>query len=444
MTPWRKWVLMAGVSLLAAGCQTTGNKEAYEAALKKAAQPKAAPETQAEPEAAVEPETEVPTAAEIADGRQYTSDQQRFKSYEYDDLDPGERPAKDTDEAGLWMAMDRAERKLSTGGAIITDPALNAYVRDITCDLAGDYCADIRVYIVRVPTFNASMAPNGMMNVYSGLLLRAQNEAQLATVIGHEIGHYLRRHSAQRIENIVNATGGLAAFQLLTAALGVPIVGSVATIAASGSLAAFSRDNEREADGYGLLLMGRAGYEPREAAKIWENLKREYANKDKKRSIFYASHPPQEERASILAELAEVVPVEGEPKLNTERYRAAIAPYRFSFLQDELGKRDPDTFEPLLDMLIEDGFQLGMLHYFKGEMFRVRGDKGDPQKALEAYALAEAGDDPPPELFRSKGLVLNRIGEKEQAQAAFKDYIRLAPDAKDRQMIEFLITGVGS
>ena len=438
MKPWRKWALLAGVSLLAAGCQTTGNKEAYEAALKKAAEPKASPET------AVEPEPEAPTAGEIADGRTYSSDQQRFKSYRYDDLDPGERPAKDTDEAGIWMAMDRAEKKLSTGGAIITDPALNEYVQDITCKLAAEYCNDIRVYIVRVPTFNASMAPNGMMNVYSGLLLRAQNEAQLATVLGHEIGHYLRRHSAQRIESLVNTMGGLAAFQLLTIALGVPVVGSVATLGATGSLAAFSRDNEREADGYGLLLMGRAGYEPREAAKIWENLKREYANKDKKRSVFYASHPPQEERAAILAQLAEVVPVDGEPKLNTERYRAAIEPHRFSFLQDELGKRDPETFEPLLEILIEDGFQPGMLQYFKGEMFRVRGDKDDAQKALEAYALAEGAGDPPPELFRSKGLVLNRIGEKDKAREAFKEYVRLAPDAEDRQMIEFLITGVGS
>ncbi len=444
MRPWRKWVLMAGVSLLAAGCQTTGNKEAYEAALKKAAEPKASPDAAVAAEPQPEPEAEVPAAGEIADGRTYTSDQQRFKTYRYDDLDPGERPAMDTDEAGIWMAMDRAEKKLSTGGAVITDPALNAYVRDITCKLAGDYCSDIRVYLVRVPVFNASMAPNGMMNIYSGLLLRAQNEAQLATVIGHEIGHYLRRHSAQRIESLVNTTGGLAAFQLLTIALGVPAIGSVASIAASGSLAAFSRDNEREADGYGLLLMGRAGYDPREAAKIWENLKREFADKDKKKSIFYASHPPQEERAAVLAQLADVVPVEGEPTLNAERYRAAIAPYRFSFLQDELGKRDPESFEPLLEILIEDGFQIGMLQYFKGEMFRVRGEKDDAQKALEAYALAEQAGDPPPELFRSKGLVLNRIGEKDKAREAFQSYIRLAPDAEDRQMIEFLITGVGS
>ena len=136
--------------------------------------------------------------------------------------------------------------------------------------------------------------------------------------------------------------------------------------------------------------------------------------------------------------------MEGDPTLNTERYRAAIQPHRFSFLQDELGKRDPETFEPLLDMLIEDGFQVGLLHYFRGEMYRVRGKKGDPQKALEAYELAKAAGDPPPVLFRSKGLVLNRIEEKAKAQKAYQEYIRLAPDAKDREMIEFMMTGVGS
>ena len=55
--------------------------------------------------------------------------------------------------------------------------------------------------LVRTPYFNASMAPNGMMQVWSGLLLRVDNEAQLAAVLGHEIGHYLARHSVERLRD---------------------------------------------------------------------------------------------------------------------------------------------------------------------------------------------------------------------------------------------------
>ena len=50
-----------------------------------------------------------------------------------------------------------------------------------------------------MPQFNAMMAPNGMMLVWSGLLLRVENEAQLAAILGHELGHYLERHSVEQL-----------------------------------------------------------------------------------------------------------------------------------------------------------------------------------------------------------------------------------------------------
>ena len=81
------------------------------------------------------------------------------------------------------------------------DLKLHAYVEDIACRLGASHCPDIRVHIVRTPWFNASMAPNGMMQVWSGLLLRADNEAQLAAVLGHEIGHYISRHSVERLRD---------------------------------------------------------------------------------------------------------------------------------------------------------------------------------------------------------------------------------------------------
>ena len=72
----------------------------------------------------------------------------------------------------------------------VRDPVLNAYVRKVLCRTIGDaHCAPIRLYIIRTSQFNASMAPNGMMQVWTGLLLRMDNEAQLATVLGHEMGH---------------------------------------------------------------------------------------------------------------------------------------------------------------------------------------------------------------------------------------------------------------
>jgi predicted Zn-dependent protease len=109
------------------------------------------------------------------------------------------RPDTASDEGGLWAMMDREETKLRRSPFSLRGPELHARVQDVACRLAADPCPDIRVHLVRTPFFNASMAPNGMMQVWSGLLLRVDNEAQLAAVLGHEIGHYLERHSLERL-----------------------------------------------------------------------------------------------------------------------------------------------------------------------------------------------------------------------------------------------------
>ena len=99
------------------------------------------------------------------------------------EMAPGERPPENTDEAGLWTALDEAEFSLQRSPLRIHDPALNAYVKKMVCDLAGEYCKDIRVYIIRRPYFNASMAPNGVMQIWTGALLRSENEAQIAAAL---------------------------------------------------------------------------------------------------------------------------------------------------------------------------------------------------------------------------------------------------------------------
>lgn len=78
-------------------------------------------------------------------------------------IKPGERPPVESDEAGLWMHMDRVERELRNSGRVVADPILNSFVRQIICRLTSDYCSDIRVYVVETPHFNASTAPNGVM-----------------------------------------------------------------------------------------------------------------------------------------------------------------------------------------------------------------------------------------------------------------------------------------
>jgi predicted Zn-dependent protease len=354
------------------------------------------------------------------------------------DIRAGQRPALDSDEAGLWMQMDRVEQSLRGSGHLVKDAVVLAYLGGIICKLASEHCADIRLYVVQTPHFNASIAPNGAMQVWTGLLLRANNEAQLAYVLGHELGHYLRRHSVQRWRDARTKTNVAAVFSVLTAAAGQGYLGSLGQLVALGSILQFSRDNEREADEIGLALMVQAGYDPREAPKIWEALDEERrAGKDSDPLIFFATHPPADERIDTLKELAQkAYTADRDWTDGPQAYMAMLRPLRAALLRDELRLRDFARSQVLLKRLLAAEPGSGQLQFFQGELYRLRNDKGDPARALASYERALAVGGAPPEANRAAGLLLMRQGEKNRARAAFERYLIEAPEAEDKAMIQ--------
>jgi len=434
----KRLVLIAGAALAMAltGCQS--NRATYKEAFDQASQ-------RDEPEKAVDEKPPKPITAVLSDRAEQGTDSTSLEDYKLEDLNPGQRPDLASDEGGLWLTMDRAEERLKTSGRLVKAPALNAYVRDLTCRLAGPYCKDIRVYILHVPYFNASMAPNGAMQLWTGALLRVQNEAQLATILSHEIGHYLRRHSLQRYRAIIDQSGALLVFQLATAVAGAPIAGDIATLAILANLQSFSRDQEREADGYGLHLMYEQNYDPNEAHKIWDRLIAEVeATKDedkKKRNPFYASHPTSEERRDALKKFAAKIADDQHSVVGRARYAAAIAPYLPTFLEDDVKLHEFDRSMALLDMLAGDGTDKGLVDFFKGEVHRLRNQDDDLDAALADYENALSDGKPPPDVYHSMGIVLRKLDRHDEAKRAFTTYLRLRPDAEDAEFIQYYIDG---
>jgi len=142
----------------------------------------------------------------------------------------------------------------------------------------GDDARDFRwaVSLVRNPQANAFCLPGGKIVVFTGILPHAENDAGLATVMGHEMAHAIARHGSQRLLRSSLAQTFLtgASFsmgdmdyrdrQAVMAALGAG--------AQYGVLLPFSREHESEADEMGLLYMARAGYDPRESISFWERM----------------------------------------------------------------------------------------------------------------------------------------------------------------------------
>ena len=354
------------------------------------------------------------------------------------DIKPGEQPSLETDEAGFWMQMDRIEQSLQTSGRIVRDPEFNAYLRRIFCDLSPEFCNDIRLYIVRTPGFNASMMANGTMQIWTGMLLRVQNEAQLAAVLGHELTHYLRRHTLQRWRDIRAKTDALVFFQFATAVVGLGVVGLVATLGTLGSIQAFSREQERESDRLGFEMMAGAGYEPEEAPRIWETLITEKeASSRPKGSLFFASHPASKERRETLAEMAAAYQTPSA-ELGRNRYVEMTAGFRGGWLRDELRQRDFGAMQVVLDNLMEAGANLGELYYYQGELHRLRAEteNDDADKAMKAYEKAIDLGGAPPEVHRALGLIHWSAKRQGAAKLAFEIYLSTATEATDRAMIE--------
>ncbi|HYD72320.1 MAG TPA: M48 family metallopeptidase, partial [Candidatus Binatia bacterium] len=345
-----------------------------------------------------------------------------------------------TDEGGLWGMSDRAESVARSSGQLESDPALNAYVQDVACQVANEFCGDIRLYIMNRPYFNASMAPNGYMEVWSGLLLRAEDEAQLAFVLGHEVGHYQERHSVEMQRTLRNRATAAAVFSIITAGVGVGIVGDIVYLGTIASVFGFSRENELESDSLGYAHATRAGYDPNAGHLLWNNLIAETRASDnpdvrrqETRASIFRTHPLSTDRVEALTERAQAASA-GET--HRERYRAAIRPHLDEWLRDDLRRRDYGQTALVLDRLAKHGEDLGVVEYYRGEINRIRRADGDRERAIQHYTNAIAQPDAPAAAWRELGEYAERDGRPSDARAFFTTYLERAPQAGDRAFIE--------
>lgn len=357
------------------------------------------------------------------------------------------------DEIGMWRMDDERERGLANSPLVIRDEALNAYVRKVLCTAVGaDRCASVRIYIIRFPLFNASMTPNGTMQVFSGLLLRARSEAELAAVLAHEFGHFERRHSLNQFKAARRGTDLLSWAAVLTSMSGTRAAYQNfqnIQLSVIGELARFGRDQEREADLLGLGYLNAGTLRPHAASRIWRNLIREaeasagargLKKPDFDRIAFFASHPPQGERADYLYALA--APDAETRQDGADRYLAAMAAWKPSFLDDQVALNDFGATEFIINALAEDGWTASLWRA-RGDLFRARGAPRDTMNAADYYAKAVALDPAMADAHRGLGLSLLKTGRGSEGRAVLSRYLELRPDASDAAMIKMTIASTG-
>lgn len=356
------------------------------------------------------------------------------------------------DEIGLWREDDEAERALAASPIVIRDEALTTYVKDVLCRTVGlDRCNAVRVYVLREPIFNASMSPNGTMRVFSGLLLRMRSEAELAAVLGHEFGHFEKRHGLVEFKAARRGSDLLAWSALLasmSASYEVQRAYRDLELSIYGSFYRFNRDQEREADLLGIGYLNSSELPPQAASQVWQNLMGEIEASATARGLrkpnfkavaFTASHPPEGERAEYLAALAD--PEAQERDDGAARYRAALAPWLPMFLQDQIKLNDFGGSDYLIERLAKDGWTAD-LWFARAELYRARGNPRDLVHAIQFYRNAIELDPGLAEPHRGLGLALIKTGEREAGRAALRKYLEIKPDADDADMIRLMVPPV--
>ena len=358
------------------------------------------------------------------------------------------------DEIGLWHQMDEEERVLQQSDLVLSDEALNAYVRKVLCETVGeDRCGSVRIYIIRLPIVNASMTANGIMRVNSGFLLRIRNESELGTILGHEFGHFEARHILNKFRALRSGTDVLAWASVLASL--APSYNSFRTFqdtqaAVYGNLFRYSRDLEREADRLGIGYLNSSTLRPQGASGIWQAQMEEVTASANAKGLkkprfdvvaFGASHPPDAERAAYLTLLAR--PDAAARDDGADRYRAALAPWLGTFLDDQIKLNDFGASEYLIGALAQGGWTAQLWHA-RGELYRMRANPRDLVNAAQFYSEAIALDPALAEAHRGLGLSLLKTAQPEPGHAALRRYLDLKPDAPDARLIGMMITKQGA
>jgi len=350
--------------------------------------------------------------------------------------------AQDDEERRLWLRASEEEKIIDESRLIYKNADMERYLESVVRSLVpADRLATvpIRASIIRNRACNAFIFPNGRIYIHTGMLASIENEAQLATILGHESVHALNRHMLSQVHNAREKTAISAVVGAMTGNVLLPL----GQLGALASISGYSRDLEAEADREGFQLLVRAGYDPHEAPKIFAILKKEAAAEERKESFFFASHPKLQERIDNYDALlkGDLTDNSGGAK-NTDRYMKTFGPLLLDSAEMDLKAGRFERARDCLNRYLAINGDNARAYFLLGETCRQDVKKADIAKAREHYqksSLLDPDYGPP---HRSLGLLAYKENDREQARKSLQRYLALSADAQDRRYIEEMLQSI--
>ncbi len=343
------------------------------------------------------------------------------------------------DERMLLRIASEQQAVIDKSGAVYADAALEAYLAQVAARLMpAQAAAQItpRIRVLRDFRLNAFTLPNGAIYVHCGILARLESEAELATLLGHEITHATHRHAVREVRNASNQTSVLAA-------VSAPLAGIPYALSAPGVMASmrgYSREMETEADVNGLALLAAAGYDLSEATHVFKHLQDWVRDEKVKEPFFYATHPRLSERVENIEHLlATTYAGRRGGERNAEPFAKATAQLvlddaRLQLAAGRFGAAERDARKHLAASP-ESAAGESLL----GEIER----QGGGGEAAAHYRKAIQLDPASVEAHRGLGLVLFKSGDRAAARAELWRYLELRPDAPDRAYVQQYLAQIG-
>ncbi|MDD5482099.1 MAG: M48 family metalloprotease [Kiritimatiellae bacterium] len=233
------------------------------------------------------------------------------------------------------LDQENSPHQISADYGAAQDAGLNRYVASVGNQLAALSHRPGMPYTFRAVNavyVNAYAFPGGTIAVSRGILAAMESEAELAALLGHEIGHVCSRHAAQQY-----TTGMLGSAAVMAAALVVQqqnedyagLTAGLGAIASGALLARYSRANEREADALALEYMTKGGYNPEGCILLMDMLRKMSAEKPGALEMLFATHPMSEERyQTAVREVSEKYQAQKSYSLNRERFQEKTSALR--------------------------------------------------------------------------------------------------------------------